>query len=89
AGEEEPTSIPILEIPAGVEEKQRARTAALRHSRDSAAAAGALGELKRAATEGTNLMPRLLECTRAYVTLGEMCTELAGVFGVHQEAPVF
>jgi len=34
-------------------------------------------------------MPRLLDCTRAYVTLGEMCAELAAVFGVHQEAPVF
>ncbi|HUI09781.1 MAG TPA: methylmalonyl-CoA mutase family protein [Bacteroidota bacterium] len=87
--EEETTSIPILEIPAGVEERQRRRSADVRQSRDAGRAALALGELKRAAAEGTNLVPRLLDCTRAYVTLGEMCAELAGVFGVHQEVPVF
>jgi len=85
----EATSIPILEIPAGVEEKQRARTADVRRSRDGAGATRALESLRRAAADGTNLMPRLLDCTRAYVTLGEMCAELAAVFGVHQEAPVF
>ena len=83
------TSIPILEIPAGVEEKQRRRTAEVRESRDAGAAAESLRALRSAAAEGTNLMPRLLDCTRSYVTLGEMCTELAAVFGLHQEEPVF
>jgi len=87
--EGEAAGIPILEIPAGVEEKQRQRAADVRQSRDGGAASAALEALKGAAADGTNLMPHLLRCTRAYVTLGEMCTELAGVFGVHQEAPVF
>jgi hypothetical protein len=34
-------------------------------------------------------MPRLLACTRAYVTLGEMCGTLTGVFGVHEEIAAF
>jgi len=81
--------IPILEIPPGVEARQAARIAAVRQSRDAHEAGRTLGALKQAALDGTNLMPRLLDCTRAYVTLGEMCAELARVFGVHQETPVF
>ena len=81
--------IPILEIPPGVEARQSERIAAVRQSRNPGEVRRTLGGLKQAALDGTNLMPRLLECTRAYVTLGEMCLELAAVFGVHQETPVF
>ncbi len=87
--EGEVISIPILEIPAGVEAKQTERIAAVRLSRDAEQVRRTLGELKQAAHDGTNLMPRLLDCTRSYVTLGEMCMELAEVFGLHQETPVF
>jgi methylmalonyl-CoA mutase N-terminal domain/subunit len=87
--EGEVIGIPILEIPPGVEAKQSERIAAVRKSRDEERVRRTLGALKQAAQDGTNLMPPLLECTRAYVTLGEMCLELAEVFGVHQETPVF
>jgi methylmalonyl-CoA mutase N-terminal domain/subunit len=33
-------------------------------------------------------MPRVLDCVRAYATLGEMCGELRGVYGVYKE-PAF
>jgi methylmalonyl-CoA mutase N-terminal domain/subunit len=87
--EGEVIGIPILEIPPGVEAKQRERMAAVRQSRNAQEVRRTLGALKQAAHDGTNLMPCLLECTRTYVTLGEMCLELAAVFGVHQETPVF
>ena len=87
--EGEVIGIPILEIPPGVEARQGARIAAVRQSRDPREVRRTLGDLRQSALDGTNLMPRLLGCTRAYVTLGEMCTELAQVFGVHQETPVF
>ena len=87
--EGEVIGIPILEIPPGVEAKQRERMAAVRQSRSPQEVRRTLVALKQSAEDGSNLMPRLLECTRAYVTLGEMCTELAAVFGVHQETPVF
>ncbi|HTY58518.1 MAG TPA: methylmalonyl-CoA mutase family protein [Bacteroidota bacterium] len=85
----EVVGIPILEIPAGVEARQASRIADVRQSRSAEEVRRRLGELRQAARDGTNLMPALLECTRAYVTLGEMCMELAEVFGVHQETPVF
>ncbi|HXX62419.1 MAG TPA: methylmalonyl-CoA mutase family protein [Bacteroidota bacterium] len=81
--------IPILEISSEVEKTQRRRVGQLRQERSSAEAERALDLLRRAAADGENLMPRLLECTRAYVTLGEMCQVLAGVFGLHEEAAVF
>lgn len=87
--EDEKLEIPILEISPEVEMKQRKRLAHLRQSRNTAEVERTLRELKRAATDGVNLMPKLIECTKAYVTLGEMCLTLAEVFGVHEEIAVF
>ncbi len=41
---------------------------------------------QRCALRMANLMPPLLACASAYVTLGEMCQDLAAVFGVYEEA---
>jgi len=87
--EDEKIEIPILHVPPEVEIKQRERIAQVRASRNNEAAEKALEELKQSATDGTNLMPRLIECTRKYVTLGEMCNALAEVFGVYEEPAVF
>ncbi|HMK38652.1 MAG TPA: methylmalonyl-CoA mutase family protein [Bacteroidota bacterium] len=87
--EDEVIGIPILEIPPGTEARQSQRIAAVRQSRDAGEVRRTLASLHQAAADGTNLMPRLLACTRAYVTLGEMCLQLAEVFGLHQETPVF
>ena len=81
--------IPILEISPEVEHAQRKRTAEVRSQRNSAEVVRTLAELRRSAHEGANLLPRLLECTRAYVTLGEMCGELATVFGLYEETVAF
>jgi methylmalonyl-CoA mutase N-terminal domain/subunit len=87
--EGEKIDIPILEISPDVEIKQRKRLADLRQSRNADAVENSLAELKRAAEDGANLIPRLLNCTRAYVTLGESCNTLAEVFGIYEEPAVF
>ena len=87
--ENEKLEIPILEISPEVEVKQRKRLEDLRQSRNRHDAERALDELRQAAVDQKNLMPRLLECTRRYVTLGEMCNALAEVFGVYEEPAVF
>jgi methylmalonyl-CoA mutase N-terminal domain/subunit len=87
--DEEKIEIPLLVISPEVEAKQRRRVGELRNSRDSGEVHRRLAELQRAARDGDNLMPHLLSCTRAYATLGEMCAELAKVFGVHEESAVF
>jgi methylmalonyl-CoA mutase N-terminal domain/subunit len=40
-----------------------------------------------AADPGANLMPALIDASRAMVTLGEMMSTLSGVFGRHTEVP--
>ncbi len=87
--ENEKIDIPILMISPEVEVKQKKRLGELRQSRNNDDVQRTLAELNKAASDGTNLMPKLLECTRAYVTLGEMCSGLTEVFGIHEEIAVF
>ncbi len=87
--ENEKVDIPILSISPEVERKQRERLAALRQSRDAAAVAESLAALKRACVDGANLMPRVLDCARKYVTLQEMTDTMKEVFGVYEEQAVF
>jgi methylmalonyl-CoA mutase N-terminal domain/subunit len=87
--EDEKIEIPILYISPDVEKKQKQRIAQVRDQRSQTEVDQALFRLKDAAGAGNNLMPHLIECTRAYVTLGEMCSTLTEVFGVHEETAVF
>jgi methylmalonyl-CoA mutase N-terminal domain/subunit len=82
--------VEILKIDAALERKQIERVRALRGRRDSAAVEEALARLERdAATDDTNLMPAIIDASRAYVTMGEMCDALRDVWGVWRETPVF
>jgi len=56
--------------------------------RDNALVEQRLAELRAAATGDANMMPAILDCVRAYATLGEMCDVLREVFGVYQETVV-
>jgi methylmalonyl-CoA mutase, N-terminal domain len=87
--EEEPP-IELLRVDAALEEKQIARVQAVRARRDTARVERAMAELKEAAAaEDRNLMPPIIEASRAYVTMGEMCDALRDVWGVWRETPVF
>jgi methylmalonyl-CoA mutase N-terminal domain/subunit len=76
----------LLKVDPEVGAKQIARLQELKKTRDNAAVATALAELKTAA-QGTNaLMPPILNAVRSLATLGEVCDTLRGVFGEY-EAP--
>jgi methylmalonyl-CoA mutase N-terminal domain/subunit len=82
--------VETLHIDQALESKQVERVQGLRARRDSAAVDRALARLKEdAASEGTNLMPAIIEASKAYVTMGEMCDALREVWGVWRETPVF
>jgi methylmalonyl-CoA mutase N-terminal domain/subunit len=82
--------IEILRIDQALESKQVERVKGLRARRDSAAVEQALARLEAdAASERTNLMPAIIEASKAYVTMGEMCDALRDVWGVWRETPVF
>ncbi|HET9425471.1 MAG TPA: methylmalonyl-CoA mutase family protein [Gemmatimonadaceae bacterium] len=86
--DEEALTIPILRIGADIERDQAKRLRTLRAERDQAACDAALENLRRAARDGTNTMPFILECARKYCTLYEIRRALEDVFGAYRE-PVF
>ena len=88
ADDEQP--IEILRIDPALEARQIERVQAVRARRDSHAVETALARLKDdAAHEGRNLMEPILQASRAYATMGEMCDALRDVWGTWREVPVF
>jgi methylmalonyl-CoA mutase, N-terminal domain len=87
---EDEQPLELLRVDPALEQKQIDRVQALRARRDSAAVEGALAQLKEdAARDDRNLMGPIVEASRAYVTMGEMCEALREVWGVWRETPVF
>jgi methylmalonyl-CoA mutase N-terminal domain/subunit len=86
---EDEQPLEILRIDPALEQKQIDSVQAVRGRRDSAAVEQALAELKRAAEGDANLMEPIMEASRLYVTMGEMCDALRDVWGVWRETPVF
>lgn len=85
--DQEPQEIPILYIDESVAEIQKQRLRDLRKRRDNDRVRKSLDALKRAAEGTENTMPYILECVRAYATLGEICDAMKEVFGEYQEPP--
>src|SRR3954470_21296284 len=82
--------IEILKIDPALEGEQIERVKALKARRDSAVVESTLARLKEAAArDDDNLMPPLVEASKAYVTMGEMCDALREVWGTWTETPVF
>jgi methylmalonyl-CoA mutase N-terminal domain/subunit len=87
---EDEAEIELLRVDPALEQKQIDRVQAVRAGRDSAAVEASLARLKEAAgREDENLMPLLIEASRAYVTMGEMCDALREAWGTWRETPVF
>jgi len=87
---EDEAEIELLRVDPALEQKQIDRVQAVRAGRDSAAVEASLALLKEAAgREDENLMPLLIEASRAYVTMGEMCDALREAWGTWRETPVF
>ena len=74
----------ILTVSEDAERGQIERLKAWRASRDNAAVAQALKELKRAATGGGNIMPASIACAKAGVTTGEWGWTLREAFGEYR-----
>ncbi|HLY63694.1 MAG TPA: methylmalonyl-CoA mutase family protein [Terriglobia bacterium] len=85
---EEKRAIEILVVDETSAGRQRQKLEDLRKKRDNARVGSTLDALASAASTDANLMPPILECVRAYATLGEMCDVLRRVFGTYEE-PAF
>lgn len=87
--DEEEVEIPILEIDPEVEREQARRVRDLKERRDNDLAHRKLKDLTETARSGKNIMPPILEASRAYCTIGEMVDALKVVYGGYRENPVF
>jgi methylmalonyl-CoA mutase N-terminal domain/subunit len=87
---QEEAPIELLRVDPALETKQIERVQATRAKRDVAKVEAALTALKEgAAKDDVNLMPLIVDASREYVTMGEMCDALRAVWGVWRETPVF
>ena len=83
--DDQPIKIPILEMDPQGYARQVNRLAALRRTRDSGRVGQALDRLRIACQGTENTLPYLLDCVRAYATLGEIMSVMKEVFGVYAE----
>jgi methylmalonyl-CoA mutase N-terminal domain/subunit len=72
------------EIDSETERRQVARTRQVRESRDAATATATLEALETAARGTENVLPRILACVEASVTLGEISDALRRAWGEYR-----
>ncbi len=78
---------PILYIDEKAAEAQERRLTEVKRKRDPERVARSLAALQEVARGTGNTMVPLLECVRAYATVGEMCDALRTVWGEYEEVP--
>jgi len=61
----------------------------MKRDRDNKAVNESLKGLEKAAREKTNVMPYLVDCCKAYATVGEMANVFRDVFGEYVEPSIF
>ncbi len=83
---EDEAPIEPLRIDGAAETRQVERLRAFRAQRDQERAGAAADALATAAREDRNLMPAILDCVRADVTLGEISDQLRRVYGEYEES---
>ena len=86
---EEERAPEILYIDESVGTRQVAALEATRARRDRGAVARTLGALQAGAAGEANTMPLILDCVKAYATVGEISDVLRDVFGTWEEPAAF
>jgi len=84
----EETSPDLLRVDPALGQRQAAKLAELRATRDPAAVEHLLSKLETGARGTENLLPIMVECVESKVTLGEISHRLRKVWGEQRE-PVF
>jgi methylmalonyl-CoA mutase N-terminal domain/subunit len=88
--EEEPPEVEGYEMDEKGRLRQLERLAEVKRTRSDTEVRDALASLRAAATrDDDNLMPHLIDCAKAYCTVGEMVDVLKGEWGEFQQPAVF
>jgi methylmalonyl-CoA mutase N-terminal domain/subunit len=86
---DEHVAIDLLKIDPEVERKQRKRLERLRSKRSNSRVEDTLTALTKGAKGDANLMPLIIDCARAYCTVGDIIGALKEVFGEYRETILF
>jgi methylmalonyl-CoA mutase N-terminal domain/subunit len=81
--------IEVLSISDELGPRQVAFTQQVKDGRDAGAARRTLEALKTGAAGDENTMPLILDCVKAYCTVGEISDAMRDVFGTYEEPAVF
>jgi methylmalonyl-CoA mutase N-terminal domain/subunit len=82
---EESRAVPIFRLDKALERAQVEKLREVRASRSRPAWEAAMDRLECAARSNQNLMPPILEASRAFATVGEISGRLKAVFGEYRE----
>ena len=83
--DEEIQEVKLHEYDEEAAEKKIKELKELKRRRDNKKVSQTLKELEKATKEGKNVMPYLVECCKAYATVGEMANVFREIFGEFQE----
>ena len=83
--EKEKIKIECFKVEEGVAERVIEKLHRLKAERDQGEVDRCLRRLEEDVRTGKNSVPALVECVRAYATIGEMCRSLGKIWGFYQE----
>jgi methylmalonyl-CoA mutase N-terminal domain/subunit len=86
--EGEPMEVELHEYNSETAEKQIENLRAIKRERNGREVARTLSELEQATKAGKNVMPYLVDCCKAYATVGEMTRIFREIFGEFQEPSI-
>jgi methylmalonyl-CoA mutase N-terminal domain/subunit len=81
---EEPPFDKLFSVDDSIRQVQMEKLKQLKSERDAAAVSAAIASVERAATDGTNLMPPIIDAVEKYATLGEVADAMRRVFGEYR-----
>ena len=79
----------LHEYDASTQEKQIQNLNQVKAERNESDVSRTLTELERVTRAKENVMPALVECCKAYATVGEMADVFRNVFGEFKEPSIF
>jgi methylmalonyl-CoA mutase N-terminal domain/subunit len=83
--EREKIKIESFKVDEGVQERAIQKLHQLKSKRDHEKVQNCLRHLGEEVRLGKNSVPALIDCVRAYATIGEMCQVLGSLWGIYQE----
>jgi methylmalonyl-CoA mutase N-terminal domain/subunit len=78
----------LLHVDESAQARRSEQVAAMKARRNNGEVERRLGRLRTAALAAENTMPFILDCVRAYATVGEICDAFRDVFGTYTETSV-